>query len=94
MNYPVFKGPATLYIVRMMPDGIAFVLTRRSETWGFCAYDARQGRKSTGHPCRGAGWSREEPSTMERRSVVGAGERPSSVAGGSDKSDGAAITIQ
>ena len=26
-NYPVFKGPATLYVLKMTPDGIAFVLT-------------------------------------------------------------------
>jgi hypothetical protein len=25
--YAVFKGPAALYVVRMTPDGIAFVLT-------------------------------------------------------------------
>jgi uncharacterized UPF0146 family protein len=30
-NYPVFKGPATLYVLRMMPDGIAFVLTSSNE---------------------------------------------------------------
>jgi hypothetical protein len=26
-NYPVFKGPATLYVLRILPDGIAVVLT-------------------------------------------------------------------
>jgi hypothetical protein len=29
-NYPVFKGPATLYVLKTMPDGMAFVLTRAS----------------------------------------------------------------
>jgi len=33
-NYPVFKGPATLYLLRMMPDGIAFVLTSSNERAG------------------------------------------------------------
>ena len=26
-NYPVFKGPATLYTLRITPDGVACVLT-------------------------------------------------------------------
>ena len=29
-NYAVFKGPATLYVLRMMPDGKLLVLTRAS----------------------------------------------------------------
>ena len=33
-NYPVFKGPATLYALRMTPDGIAFVLTNSNERGG------------------------------------------------------------
>jgi hypothetical protein len=33
-NYPVFKGPIALYTLRMMPDGIAFVLTSSNERAG------------------------------------------------------------
>ena len=33
-NYPVFKGPVTSYTLRMMPDGIAFVLTSSNERAG------------------------------------------------------------
>ena len=33
-NYAVFKGPATLYKLRMMPDGNAFVLTSSNERGG------------------------------------------------------------
>ncbi len=33
-NYPVFKGPSTLYLEKMMPDGIAFVLTSSNERGG------------------------------------------------------------
>ena len=33
-NYPVFKGPGTLYIVKMMPDGNDFVLTSSNERGG------------------------------------------------------------
>ena len=33
-NYPAFKGPATLYALRMTPDGMAFVLTSSNERAG------------------------------------------------------------
>ena len=33
-RYPVFKGPATLYVVKMMPDGNDFVLTSSNERGG------------------------------------------------------------
>ncbi len=33
-NYSVFKVPATLYVQKMMPDGIAFVLTSSNERGG------------------------------------------------------------
>jgi hypothetical protein len=33
-NYPIFNGPATLEVLRMMPDGIAFVLTSSNERGG------------------------------------------------------------
>jgi hypothetical protein len=33
-GYPDFKGPATLYVLRMMPDGNAFVLTSSNERGG------------------------------------------------------------
>ncbi len=33
-NYAVFKGPATLYKLRMMPDSSAFVLTSSNERGG------------------------------------------------------------
>ena len=33
-NYPVFKGLATLYMLRMTPDGIAFALTSSNDRGG------------------------------------------------------------
>ena len=33
-NYPVFKGPATLYVLKMIPDGNACVLTSSNERGG------------------------------------------------------------
>ena len=40
-NYPVFKGPATLYVLKMMPDGNAFVLTSSNERGGVPAAKKR-----------------------------------------------------
>ena len=34
-NYPVFRGPATLYALRMTPDGVAVVLTSSNARAGF-----------------------------------------------------------
>ena len=33
-SYPAFKGPATLYVVKMMPEGNAFVLMSSNERAG------------------------------------------------------------
>lgn len=33
-NYPVFKEPATLYVLKTMPDGNALVLTSSKERAG------------------------------------------------------------